>query len=163
MNIEQMFRIGMDRIIQSPLEDNFTGIILNLGAGNKKIAGSIPLDYPEWDADLDDLPFEDETVSMIHAYHFLEHCQDPIHILHECQRVLVPGGHINIVVPYYNSSMMAHDLDHKHSFCEDTWENTFNCSYYNKRPIQWKMKVHFNVIIGIVERNLCLMTQLQKV
>ena len=163
MNIQQLFRLGMDRIIKDPLPDNDYSVILNLGAGNKHIDQAIPLDYPDWDADTDPIPMEDETVSMIHAYHFLEHCADPVHVLYECQRVLIPGGHINIVVPYYTSQMSAHDLDHKHVFCEETWKNTFNCPYYNKRPIKWRLQVHLNLIIGIVERNICLMTQLQKI
>ena len=162
MDINRLFNLGMDRYIPQPLPDNDKGVILNLGAGNKMIDQSIPLDYPDWDADQDPIPFENSTVSMIHAYHFLEHCADPVHVLHECQRVLMPGGHINIIVPYYNSQMAAQDLDHKSQFCEMTWKTTFDNPYYDKRPIQWELKIHLNVIIGIVERNICLLTQLQK-
>jgi len=133
---------------------------LNIGAGNKYIPGTVSLDYPDWDADHDLLPYEDESIAGIHAYHFLEHCQYPVRVLAEFQRVLMPGGVVNIVVPYYKSQMMAHDLDHKHAFCEDTWKILFRNPYYDKNQIEWKFEVGVNLIIGIVERNLCLMTQL---
>jgi len=164
MSIESIFKMGMKRDIPWPIPDwepkDVT--VLNLGCGNSRIDGAINLDYPDWDADRYDLPFDNNSIAQIHAYHFLEHLQDPVRILLECQRVLIVGGHMNIVVPYYTSQMMAHDLDHKHAFCEETWRVLFNNPYYNKNKIEWKFKVHTNIIIGVVERNLCLMTQLIK-
>lgn len=162
--VENLFHVGMDRKLpvffrSHPRKDS---IQLNLGAGNKTIDGTIPLDYPQWDADRDPIPFEDNSVDVIHAYHFLEHCKEPVKVLQECQRVLVSGGHINIVVPYYTSQMQAHDLDHKHRFCEETWCNLFDTKYYDKNRIEWEFVVGVNVIMGVVERNLCLMTQLIK-
>jgi hypothetical protein len=59
--------------------------------------------------------------------------------------------------------MMAHDLTHKHAFCEDTWKITFDNPYYKQAgsPEEgWLFEVRLNIIIGIVERNLCLLTQL---
>ena len=69
---------------------------------------------------------------------------------------------MNIVVPYYSSQMMAHDLTYRHAFCEETWRIIFRNPYYKQAgsPEEWKFDVGLNVIIGIVERNLCLMTQL---
>lgn len=137
--------------------------MLNLGGGLADIEGCENVDYPEWDADKDQLQFEDESVSVIHAYHFLEHCKEPVKVLQECQRVLVKGGVLNIVVPYYTSQMAAHDLDHKHVFCEETWKNLFDTRFYDKNKIEWKFRIHANFIMGVVERNLALLTQLQKV
>ena len=74
------------------------------------------------------IPYPDGSVAVIHAYHFLEHLEKPVAMLAECQRVLRPGGVMNIVVPYYTSQMMAHDLTHRHAFCEDTWKITFQQS-----------------------------------
>lgn len=138
------------------------GFVLNVGAGSKKIEGAVGIDYPEWDADVDDLPYTDECVDGIHAYHFLEHVQDPVKLLLEFQRVLKPGGILNICVPYYTSQMAVHDLDHKHQFCEETWRILFSTPYYDKNRIEWKLKIRTNVIIGIVERNLALLTQMEK-
>lgn len=163
--IQNFFELGMKRVIPSLLpEINMTGFFrINLGAGNSVIGGTENVDYPEWDADKDRLPFEDESVSFIHAYHLLEHCKEPVKVLQECQRVLITGGVMQIVVPYYTSQMAAHDLDHKHVFCEETWKNLFDTSYYDKNKIEWKFRIHANFIMGVVERNMCLMTQLQKV
>ena len=139
------------------------GVKLNLGCGNKIIPDTIGLDLPEWDGDKPKIPYSNGEVAVIHAYHFLEHLQDPIAMLAECQRVLKPGGLMNIVVPYYTSQMMAHDLTHRHAFCEETWRNTFKNTYYRLAgsPDEgWQFEVGLNIIIGIVERNLCLLTQL---
>lgn len=160
--ISDLFHIGMAREINEPLSKE-GGIQLNVGAGNyKKIIGAIPLDYPEYDAENDCLPYEDNTVDVIHAYHFLEHISNPKFFLKEAERVLKVGGYINIVVPYYNSSLYASCLDHKTMFNERTWNNTFNQYSYNNGTDNWKFKEHLNIIIGIEERNLALMTQLVK-
>lgn len=161
---QALFKLGMDRHLPNlllPRMDTF-GRILNLGSGAKIIPGAMPLDYPQWDADRDPIPMVSESVSLIHAYHFLEHVRDPVRVLQECQRVLITGGVMNIVVPYYNAQIAAHDLDHKHQFCEETWRVLFGNPYYDKNKIEWKLRVHFNLICGIVERNMCLMTQLVK-
>ena len=163
--IQDLFQLGMKREIPSLLPDIKVGdfAMLNLGGGLADIPGTVNVDYPNWDADKDQLPFESESVSVIHAYHFLEHCKEPVKVLQECQRVLIKGGTMNIVVPYYTSQMAAHDLDHKHSFCEETWSNLFDLSYYDKNKINWEFRIHANFIMGIVERNIALFTQLQKV
>lgn len=161
MLFQELFHMGMDRILNH-IWTAKDGKALNLGAGNKKIEGAVALDYPHWDADKDAIPYDDESVEAIYAFHFLEHCADPVKVLLECQRVLKPGGVIYICVPYYNSQMAAHDLDHKHKFCEETWKTLFACPYYNKNKVDWKLHVNFNLICGAVERNLCLLTQMTK-
>jgi len=165
--LAEIFTLGMDRAIPEALYDYDpeSHKVLNLGPGNKQIYGARPLEFPEWDAESDAIPCEDESVSQIHAYHFLEHLSDPRFVLSECQRVLRPGGHISIVVPYYTSNMAFQDLDHKSFFTEDTWKTLFNNPYYDKNcnGVDWMFEVHLNVIMGIAERNLALVTQLRKV
>lgn len=161
MIIQHLFGIAMDRVLPN-VWDMPEGLILNVGAGNKVIAGSIALDYPEWDADGQDIPYEDGVVSGIHCYHFLEHCTHPVFVLQEFQRILIPGGVINICVPYYNSQMQAQDLDHKSQFCEETWRVLFNNPYYNKNRVEWKFEIGLNIIIGLKERNLALLTQMRR-
>jgi SAM-dependent methyltransferase len=156
-----LFEVAMDRDVDRP-QPMPEGIVLNVGAGEKIIEGAVSIDYPEWDADRDNLRYGDETISGIHAYHFLEHVVDPVKVLLEFQRVLKPGGILNICVPYYTSQMAAHDLDHKHQFCEETWRVLFSNPYYDKNRIEWKLEVRTNMIIGIVERNLALITQMEK-
>ncbi len=70
---------------------------------------------------------------------------------------------MNIVVPHRLSQMAYHDLDHKSFWCEETLKNLFTTTYYLKnREQRWRFRIGTNVIIGIVERNLALMTQLIK-
>jgi SAM-dependent methyltransferase len=165
MSLIKLFQLGMDRKINEPIGDlnPFENSVLNVGCGNKFISGAMNLDYPDWDADKDSIPLEDNSVDQIHAYHFLEHIKDPVKMLLEFQRVLKSGGFVNIVVPYYTSQMAAHDLDHKHVFCEETWRVLFGNPYYNKNKVVWNFEIRTNVIIGIVERNLALVTQLVKI
>jgi len=135
--------------------------VLNLGPGEKHVYCASELEYPDWDAEIMAIPFPDNSINQIHCYHFLEHIQNVIFVLKEIRRVLVPGGHINIVVPYYSSNMQAHDLDHKHSFTETTFSNLFNTEYYRKDKIE-PMDICTNFIMGDCEANLCLIVQLRK-
>lgn len=161
MEIQEWFYLGMDRRIPKLL-DFKEGTILNVGAGNKNIAGSLAIDYPEYDADRDSLPFKDNSIAGIHCYHFLEHINDPVSVLQDFQRVLMDDGVVNILVPYYKAQMQFQDLDHRHFFCEETWRVLFSNSYYDKNRINWKFKIHSVFILGLVERNLGLFTQLVK-
>jgi len=138
-------------------------LILNIGPGKKVITGTVPLGKPEWDANIADyIPCGDETVDGIHAYYFLEYVDDPIYMLQEFQRVLKPGGLVNISEPYYSCQLAYHDISYKNFFCETTWHYIFENPYYDRCEGEWLFKVNFNIIIGVVERNLFLLTQLEK-
>lgn len=166
MQIQELFELSMKRSIPELVETSSPdGLVLNLGAGFSPIVGADNLDRPNWIAERDLLcVYEDESVDLIHAYHFFEHLEGEsvIALLRDCQRVLVKGGTLNIVVPYYRSSMQGQDLTHKSKFNETTWATLFANNYYNPSSHNWALKAEFNIIIGIVERNLCLMTQLIK-
>jgi SAM-dependent methyltransferase len=160
-NLADMLKIGIDRDIP-PWQCDLDGLTLNLGAGSKHIEGAVALDLPEWDADTDPIPYEDGTVSNIYALHFLEHVQEPVALLQECQRVLCSRGRLNIVVPYWNTELAHSDPDHKTFFSEETWGRIFFNIYYGKHDIfeGWHFIIGCNVIAGIVERNKILITQL---
>lgn len=192
MKVQDLFRLGMKREMGELLDAPADGITLNVGCGESKIAGAVNVDFPEWDAELYEiqlprisimpehpviandrhpanLPFAQQLVrcpdnflSVIHAYHFLEHLHDPRRMLREMQRCLKRGGLINIVVPHYSGSMSHQDLDHKHSFALDTWANTFNREFYSKGHDGWELKIQFNAMIAITERNAAIVTQLVK-
>ncbi len=162
-DFQEFFRLAMKREI--PQLMSVEGAALNLGAGFASIAGAIPLSIEAngWDADNDPIPYPNGSIATIHAYHFLEHLINPVNVLEECQRVLHVGGVMNICVPYYSSALAAQDLDHKKFFTEETWKTLFRNQGYDKNRIEWKLRERFNVICGIVERNMCLLTQLERV
>lgn len=161
MNIIELFKLGMKRDI-APLTPAGK-VAINLGAGKQLIPGAISFDYPEWNAETDGIRMDDGSTDTIYAFHFLEYLPPTrvVFMLREFERVLKVGGTTNIVVPHRLSQMAWHDLDHKTVFCEETWRTLFSTPYYDKnREVPWKLAVGTNVIIGIVERNLALMTQL---
>lgn len=160
MNELDIFRHGMKR--EPGAQIPITGdLILELGPGNTPWEyATETLEWPEWKADHNPLPYENDTVDHIGAFHILEHVEKVVPLLRECQRVLVTGGTMNIVVPYYSSNLQARDLDHKHSFTELTWKTLFDNMYYLKDKEGWEFYVGFNMIMGVEERNLCLCTQL---
>ena len=156
------FRIAMERNLAEIIKPVSTFTKLNLGAGNKKITGTVELDYPEWDGEKDEIPYGDRTVDVIWALHFLEHLNNPVKVLQECQRVLVHGGVLNICVPNFSSQIAFQDLDHKKQFTIDTWKTLFNVNFYDKNRIEWQFDIGFNLICGIAERNMVILTQLIK-
>jgi ubiquinone/menaquinone biosynthesis C-methylase UbiE len=159
MTIQEFFRLGMKRDIPEIL-DLLRSPILNIGGGNHQISGTTDLDWPAWDADRDPIPYGEATVGGIHAYHFLEHVQDPINMLREFQRVLQPEGVVNIVVPNGTCPLAVQDLDHKHFFNEETFRKLFKNEYYEKNKTGWKFSIHASFIMGLKEENLGLFVQL---
>lgn len=155
-----LFNTGMARTYNDIIPD-VEGVVLNLGAGKKLIPGSIPIDLPLWNAETDEIPYDSNSVDMIHCYHFLEHISNVVFVIREIRRVLKPGAHVNIVVPYYNSSLQYQDLDHKHAFTENTFKTLFDSSYYIKGKVG-SMVIATNFIMGDCEKNLSLIIQLVK-
>lgn len=133
---------------------------LNLGAGYKEIKGTKSLGLPEWDAETMPIPAEDNSIGVIWALGFFDHIRNVIPLLAECQRVLAPGGTINIWVAYYDSILANQDLDHKSKYNEETWDATFNNKYWKVGQVDWKFRIGLNMIMGLKQRNLSLLTQL---
>ena len=163
MDIIELFKLGMKRDIVPLLPAGATQV--NLGCGIQRMPNCLNLDLPDWNAETGAIPCDDQSVDTIWAFHFFEHLsgKDAIRMLRECQRVLKVGGALNIVVPHRLSQMAYHDLDHKSFYCEETWRNLFSTPYYEKnRELPWMFTIRTNVVIGIVERNLALLTQLER-
>jgi ubiquinone/menaquinone biosynthesis C-methylase UbiE len=79
---------------------------LNLGCGYRKKTGYINIDLdekcrPDMICDIKKLPFEDNTVEKIIAYHVLEHFynKECISVLQEWYRILQYKGILDIEVP----------------------------------------------------------------
>jgi SAM-dependent methyltransferase len=158
-NIREMLELTADRIVPEWLPTVGSNV-LNLGPGAKHIEGATELEYPDWDADREPIPGGLGTVDAIYAIHFLEHVKKPVKLLRECQRVLRPGGLLNVGLPFYNAQIAAQDLDHKSQWCETTWKTLLKNDYYKKNHENWQFDIGANVIIGVAERNLLLITQL---
>lgn len=162
MDVRDWFGFAWNRKIPSLLSPP-PGRHLNLGAGYRQIQQAESVDL-ENGFDLDDPEcwnIEAGSVSCIWAHGVMEHVKDPILVLRQCERVLEPGGLMNIVVPHGASYLQLEDITHKHAFTEETWKNLFNNEYYNVNG-GWQLKVHTCFIMGVVWRNLALFTQLVK-
>jgi Methyltransferase domain len=162
-SITAIFNAAMDRRISfvSPTPD---GNILNLGAGNKQFPWAIPLQLPEWNGEKDPIPYPNESIDAIYAFHFLEHltAEGLYFTLGECERVLKKYAVMTICVPHRLGGIAYQDLDHKLFFTENTWRTLFENEYYRTRSKNTDMRVKLNLIMGDSERTLVLITQLQK-
>lgn len=109
-------------------------IHLHLGAGNRKIPGFINIDIEsEADIQLDltqPLPWKDRSVAGIFSEHFIEHITqaEAICLLHECHRILIPGGILRIATPDLQSIVMDYNEERIHP----DWE-TFGISWTANR------------------------------
>lgn len=93
---------------------------LNLGSGNNKVEGYINIDQnretlPDIVLDLekDCLPFDDNSVCFVLAYHILEHLGAGFfHCLRELHRVCQPNSIIEIRVPHPRHDIFLIDPTH---------------------------------------------------
>lgn len=160
-----LFEAGMDRRI-SKLYPPLPGIRINLGAGRKMIEDTDPLDAEHrWWAG-DPMPYQDESVSVIFAFHFFEHLtkNEIISVLRECQRVLKVGGVIYTVIPHWSAELAHQDIDHKSFWTEQSWRTLFLNPYYDGTvPRDWNLQEVQTLIMGLVQRNLVIVSQLIRV
>lgn len=162
MKFQTLFALGMKRYLPE-IKRCSGGLILDIGSsGAYHVPGAVSLGLPHWHWPRDPLPCRPGTVSEIHCYHFLEHLsgEDAIAFLAEAQTALQRGGTLNYVVPYYNSSLQAQDLTHRSSWTEETFRNLFTNLAYSPTDHAWSLRVGFQLIAGINERNLCIIGQL---
>lgn len=166
MSFQTLFQLAMKRPLMEITSKS--GLVFDIGAsGRWSVPGAIAMGAPKWVWPRDLIPAEPGTVDAVHAYHFMEHLtgEDAILFLQEVQRVLKPGGALYFCVPYYNSGLMAQDLTHKSAWNEETFRNLFNNTSYDPLAgtgFDWKLMVNFQIIAGIVERNISLIGQLVK-
>jgi SAM-dependent methyltransferase len=111
-------------------------IMLDLGCGKKKRAGCIGVDYSDrHHADLiHDLnqfpyPFEENSVDYVYLDNVLEHLDEPIKVMEEIYRILVVGGGVKVITPYFRSIWAFIDPTHKSFYTVDSF------SYYDPSNI----------------------------
>ncbi len=126
-------------------------ILLDLGVGDIKLEGWIGIDKyksPVTDIvmNLDDaklkLPFKDNSVDEIRAYHFLEHIDNIFRLMNECYRVLKPKGHMDIITPLGHVASWG-DPSHVRAFTEESW-HYFSATppgNYSNPEIQGRWKI----------------------
>lgn len=94
---------------------------INIGSGTIRIKNFINIDYdknsnPDYILDLekDYLPFDDNTVDEVIAYHILEHLGEGyFHCMKELYRVCKHNAFINIEVPHHRHETFFADPTHK--------------------------------------------------
>jgi SAM-dependent methyltransferase len=65
-------------------------------------------DYQICDIDKDELKFPAHSFNGIVAAHVFAHLNDPLRFLHNCERLLVPGGQVYIELPSPHSAALPH-------------------------------------------------------
>ena len=175
--MRELFKLALKRdpglFVPEDIVD--TGPLFVLGIGETgKYKSSQRFNYralglPFWCFPRDEIPFENESVSFIHCYHFMEHLSGaliPAFML-EVQRVLRTGGIFQYGVPMAGSELSYQDLDHKSFWTTSSFRNLLDNEYYHgyttsieNREI--RLKVQSTAIIGVAERNLMVVGQLIK-
>lgn len=163
VDLLQVFHQSVDRKMESFVPTILGWPVVHLGPGSKHMRGTHELEYPEWDADRDPIPFDDNTVGGIFAYHFFEHLRDPRPVLRECSRVLMTGRPLTLAVPHYLGTSAYQDLDHKSWYTADTFKTLLDSSRYEKGKDGLSFRLGANYIMGLAERNMMLVTQLIKI
>tara|TARA_R110000751_G_scaffold8688_4_gene33779 strand:+ start:3739 stop:4221 length:483 start_codon:yes stop_codon:yes gene_type:complete len=158
--INDLFALGMKRYLPSFKDWTGRKVNINIGAGKQLIPSTVNLDLPDYNANYDPIPYDDNSVDVIHCYHVLEHVDNPIFFLKECQRVLVIGGLMNICVPHHRSDLAWQDITHVRGFTTDTFKTLFENTGYNTG--EWRLKEIGTIAIGLVDRNISILTQLEK-
>lgn len=99
---------------------------VELGCGNTKREGYIGVDrfpLPDVDvvADLNGaLPFDSDSVDTVWACHSLEHLSNLSHTFAEIYRVTKHGSVIQVLAPYYFSTLNISNFYHQSAWTEDT-------------------------------------------
>ncbi|MFA5554210.1 MAG: methyltransferase domain-containing protein [Phycisphaerae bacterium] len=117
-------------------------IVVDLGCGAKKLAGSIGIDrsqLPDVDIITDiekGLGFlPDSSVDELHCRSVLEHLENFEPVMSDIVRVLKPTGTAHIFVPHFSNPYFYSDYTHKRPF------GLYTFYYFVDEPYQLKRKV----------------------
>jgi len=137
---------------------------LDLACGQAKREGFYGVDLYSEDADLKtDLlrfpwPFYNDSVDEIFSSHFVEHIPhwrpwfddvDGLHLfMDECWRILKPGGTLQIIHPYGQSSRALQDPTHERYLVAETWW------YYNRAWREAAKLDHYPISSNFSEPNI---------
>lgn len=118
--------------------DNKYPVTIELGCGSRKrhpeAIGIDILDAPCVDivGDIYEVLacFKTGTVSQVYSYHFIEHIPDLFHLMKELERIVKPGGSIELVAPHFSNPYFYSDPTHQrffglYTFCYLSTGSTF--------------------------------------
>ena len=116
---------------------------LHLGCSRNYLDGFINIDFDDrvrkdMKCDLNKgIPFVDNSIEHINAWHILEHLDDVIFVMREIHRVLKPDGVADIRVPLWTHKDGFGDPSHKHYFNEQTLDQFTNKDCYFVKGIDF--------------------------
>lgn len=88
----------------------------------------------------------DGSVESIYSEHFLEHIDDPLQLLQEASRVLVPGGEFRAVIPHFSNPSFYSDPTHRAYFGLYTFCYWVRSSPFSRRVPQYVEPLPLNLI-----------------
>ena len=132
---------------------------LNIGCGRDKREGYInvdssPLVNPDKVCDLEKtpLPFKDNSVDEILAFHVLEHIKNFIPLMHDLHRVCKNGSIIKIKTPFYSAWGQYNDPTHVRFFSPRTFtyfqKGTYSHEVGTDKDMFKARKIKINFGIG---------------
>ena len=138
---------------------------LDVACGNNKREGFIGLDIAEeteanWLCNLNYYPWQykeivkrhesgiqhlplqkiaDSSVGEVFCSHYIEHVKDLKKFAEELHRIMIPGGRVNFIAPYYSSIRAMQDPTHVNFISECTF------LYWNKSWMEQNKLMHYNM------------------
>lgn len=124
---------------------------VDLGCGSRKMSGAIGMDIvavPGVDVVANmayGLPFKDNSIDDVYAYHVLEHLDDFLAIMGEIWRVCRDGGKVHVKVPHASSPFMLwKDPTHRRGLSIATF-TYFDDSYFDGIAFSYYSPARFRI------------------
>lgn len=126
-------------------------MIVDLGCGNRKMKGTVGMDFsPVPGVDLlgdmsRGLPFKDDSLDGIYAYHVLEHFDNFVEIIGEIWRVCRDGARVYVKVPHASSTYVTwKDPTHKRGLAIATFAY-FDDTYFDGKVFGYYSPIRFRI------------------
>jgi SAM-dependent methyltransferase len=120
---------------------------LNLGCGNKRLAGYVNVDLVSYEsvdmiADLNHtpFPFKEDAFEEVVCDHILAHLNSFHKAITEIVRITKPGGRVKVYASYFPSTKWFGDPDHKIPFGWRTFDGYTKIVGKPKFHETWKLK-----------------------
>ena len=105
-------------------------------------------------ADIENMPFEDESFDAVICLEVLEHVANPFRAVKEIARVIKPGGILMLTTPFLlgyhgKSKKLSEIQSHGHSYYPDYWRFTHEGLYHLHKP--YYNEIELDVLNGPLE------------